>query len=90
MVARAKKIQARWWQAIDGFVTGNPRRPPDELHQAAVRLADNLAWCSCYSCGNPRRHFGFTVHSIRHEALTRQERRHLLDFHEQTGYIEKS
>ena len=24
----------------------------------ARRLADHMAHCSCYACGNPRRHFG--------------------------------
>ena len=41
----------------------------------AVKVADYLAVCSCYSCGNPRRHYGFTVYSFRSQALTIQERR---------------
>lgn len=81
MIAHAEKIQRRWW--------GLHEPTPEELRQAAVRLADNLAWCSCYSCGNPRRHFGFTVFGHNFEALTRQEIRHLLDFHEQMDYTEK-
>lgn len=26
--------------------------------QSAERLADHLAHCSCFCCGNPRRHYG--------------------------------
>lgn len=35
-------------------------------HDPKARLADHLAACSCYSCGNPRYHFN---------ELTMQERR---------------
>jgi len=82
MIAHVKRIQRRWWSGA--------RFTEEELHQAALRLADNLAWCSCYSCGNPRRHFGFTVFGRSFEALTRQERRHLLDFHEQLRELDLS
>lgn len=30
---------------------------PVWIEQSALRWADNLAKCSCYMCGNPRRHF---------------------------------
>jgi len=35
-------------------------------HDKKARSANHLATCSCYACGNPRRHFG---------ELTMQERR---------------
>lgn len=53
-----------------------------ELDRSAARLADNISWCSCYSCGNPRRHHGFSVHSGRDEARTRQEVRADLNLRE--------
>jgi len=70
MIARAKRVRARWWW--------NEIPDPDELHALAVRHADNLAACSCAGCGNPRRHLGFPrvgSGGWRSEALTRQERR---------------
>jgi hypothetical protein len=56
----------------------NPRLPSfrleeEKLQALALRRADNIVWCSCYSCGNPRRHLGFTVYSHRDEIRTRQE-----------------
>lgn len=36
----------------------------EEFDQIAYRRANNYVVCSCYGCGNPRRHFGY---------LTRQE-----------------
>ena len=78
MVNRARALFARWGDT------------EEVIRRNAPRLADNLAWCSCYSCGNPRRHFGFTVHGHSFEALTRQEMRNLLDFREQVDYTEES
>jgi hypothetical protein len=43
-------------------------------HDPQATLANHLAVCSCPMCGNPRRHF---------QEKTRQERTHLLDFHQQ-------
>ncbi len=62
MVTRAKRI----------FL--NRGDEPEQAEKWASRLANHLAWCSCYSCGNPRRYYGFTMFSIRSEALTLQER----------------
>lgn len=68
MVKRARELLYREGPAW-------PAREWDEreLEHWAACLADNLAWCSCYSCGNPRRHHGFTVYSHRHDFRTRQE-----------------
>lgn len=39
-------------------------------HPKAFRYCDDMAKCSCPSCGNPRKHFG---------QKTRQELKNLLD-----------
>nr|WP_295834781.1 hypothetical protein [uncultured Azospirillum sp.] len=42
---------------------------PGQRHQ---RLADNLASCSCWMCGNPRRWFGeLTMQEIRQDSHDR-------------------
>ena len=42
---------------------------PGQRHQ---RLADNLASCSCWMCGNPRRWFGeLTMQEIRQDVRDR-------------------
>lgn len=45
MKKRARKIQAQWW--------GTHHTDPD-LDGASGRLANNIAYCSCSLCGNPR------------------------------------
>lgn len=54
----------------------------ERIRRNAPRFANNLAWCSCYSCGNPRRHFGFTVYGHTNSILTRQEVLSDVDFEE--------
>ena len=49
MKSRAKKVQKSWWSCIE--------YTEDELDIAASALADNIKNCSCYMCGNPRKHF---------------------------------
>jgi len=61
MVARARALFTRWGD------------DDDTVRRNAPRLADNLCWCSCYSCGNPRRHFGFCIYGRTNSILTRQE-----------------
>ena len=63
MEARARNVQTMWW-------FGWPHTE-SEIRVAASKLADNIAICSCYSCGNPRRHHGFWSGYTR----TMQERR---------------
>lgn len=53
MRQRAKHVWERVWHR-------------DPNGQQTSRMADNVQQCSCWSCGNPRRHFG---------AKTRQEKR---------------
>lgn len=76
MVARAREIQLRWCLHPDPI-------DEQELHVAASKVADNLALCSCWMCGNPRRYYTFVE-----EALTVQERRALLDYQDQLDEIE--
>ena len=70
MIQKARNLFARWGED-EGRINRN-----------APRLADNLQWCSCYSCGNPRRWNGFTVYSHRSEIRTPQEIRSDLDWAE--------
>ena len=92
MIKRAQHVTRRWWGSYEPdqktWVHGKgnlhavkyiDHTGPD---QQATRIADYLAVCSCYSCGNPRRHHGFTVHSIRSEALTMQEKRSIVTLRE--------
>lgn len=51
--------------------------PPAQRARAAGRLATTPCPCSCWMCGNPRRHFGNTA-----LARTRQEQAACLDLHE--------
>lgn len=76
MVNRARALFT-WWGDTE-----------ERIRHTAPRLADNLVWCSCYSCGNPRRHFGFTVYSHRSEIRTPQEIRSDLDLQDQLDEIE--
>lgn len=61
MVNRARALFRRWGDT------------EERIRHTAPRLADNLVWCSCYSCGNPRRHFGFCIYGKTNSILTRQE-----------------
>lgn len=39
---------------------------PEEYRlQRALRLSNNLKWCSCYMCGNYRKYRGPTVQDLR-------------------------
>jgi hypothetical protein len=76
MVNRARALFARWGD------------DEERIRHTAPRLADNLAWCSCYSCGNPRRHLGFSVYSYRDEMRTRQEILSDIDFRDQLREVE--
>lgn len=58
MKAKARRLQTKWWSGAT--YTRN------ELDAAAGKLADNLAYCTCYWC-QPER------------APTRQERAAALD-----------
>jgi hypothetical protein len=51
--ARAlRKLKARWnWTPPEG-------RPTEYVKAQVGILATTRAPCSCYACGNPRRHFG--------------------------------
>lgn len=71
MVNKARALFTRWGE------------DEERVTRNAPKFADNLAWCSCYSCGNPRRHFGFTVYGHTHSILTRQEAASDLGFAEQ-------
>ena len=46
MKAKAKQLY-RWWYSQGGY----------QVHPKAHHYADNLALCSCYGCGNPRKWF---------------------------------
>lgn len=61
MIQKARALFKRWGDE------------EERIDRNAPRLADNLAWCSCYSCGNPRRHFGFCIYGHTNSILTRQE-----------------
>jgi hypothetical protein len=45
MIRRAERLLGSW------------AKDKDWVNWSARRWADNLAKCSCESCGNPRRHF---------------------------------
>lgn len=57
MRRRAERIMKDW---------GSSNRPFPAREQA-LYMADNMQICSCYMCGNPRRHLG---------GRTMQERRY--------------
>jgi len=76
MVNKARELFTRWGE------------DEERIGRNAPRLADNLCWCSCYSCGNPRHHFGFTVYGNTNSILTRQEVNSELAFREQLEEIE--
>jgi len=61
MVNKARALFTRWGE------------DEERVKRNAPKFADNLCWCSCYSCGNPRRHLGFTVYGKTNSILTRQE-----------------
>ena len=61
MVDKARALFTRWGE------------DEERVARNAPKFADNLAWCSCYSCGNPRHHFGFCVYGRSNSILTRQE-----------------
>ena len=65
MKDRAGKVQACWW--------GTNNTDPD-LVKASGKLANNIKYCSCYMCGNPRKWFN---------ELTFQERKALQDEEDQ-------
>jgi len=77
MVNKARALFTRWGE------------DEERINRNAPKLADNLCWCSCYSCGNPRRHLGFTVHHRKSEIRTPQEIRSDDDFAEQVEEIEQ-
>lgn len=74
MVARARKVQRKWWSFA--------RYTAEELDRAAKKIADNIQCCSCVGCGNPRRHHGGFQGSV----LTRQER--LAELYLREGILE--
>ena len=43
------------------------------LPGAYAKVYDHLAYCSCYGCGNPRRHFGRKRMPERRAELARPE-----------------
>lgn len=47
-LVRAKKIVGRHWGLVD----------PGHIDKLSHRLAAHGKLCSCYMCGNPRRHNG--------------------------------
>ena len=59
MLQRAKRKLSEW-------------NGPEWAELAASRWADNMAKCSCYMCGNPRRYFNqLTFQEIRSKLLER-------------------
>ena len=77
IVARAVNIRRLWW--------GESEYSEEELHRFAAKYADNLAACSCITCGNPRRHGG-----AYEPAPTRQERLSALRLREEIDELEGS
>jgi len=76
MVNKARALFTRWGE------------DEERVNRNAPKFADNLCWCSCYSCGNPRRHLGFTVTHRKDEIRTPQEIRADFDLQEQVEEIE--
>lgn len=74
MVNKTRALYDRWGVGVPD---------PTQVEYWAVRRADNIAWCSCYSCGNPRRHFGFCVYGSTDDIRTLQEIRSDDNFKEQ-------
>lgn len=99
MIARARRVTRRWygtWEPrqsewVKGKGSVFKRRPIDHTSadQYAVKVGDYLAVCSCYSCGNPRRHFGASLYSWRAQVLTPQERRSALYLREWPDDLEE-
>ena len=56
MRAKAQRVQQQRWWGLE--VTG-------AIKLAAAKSADHLTKCSCYLCGNKRKHWGPTVQERR-------------------------
>lgn len=65
------RMRRRAYKVIKSWYWGNQSLTEKETQWLIVRLADNLAICSCYGCRNARRNHGFSVQ----EQLTIQEKR---------------
>lgn len=71
MLAKARIVQKKfWWWDL---------HTEDDLHQAASRLADNLAVCSCQMCRNIRSIQWYTTW----DKLTQAEKKAYLSYKEQ-------
>lgn len=72
-LARMKKRALKMWRfTYDWSPIVANRRLKDEYYKIACRFANNMKACSCWGCGNPRRHRNRIS-----EQITIQEKRFL-------------
>ena len=80
MLKRAQRVIASWYGGYEDNWQYRREKPKHKLW--ARQMRDNLAMCSCCSCGNPRRGYWNGK-----ERLTMAERRNEITFHEELNVI---